>query len=82
VIANMGLAFLSLHTAGLEIATGQLVVLDVVGLPLLRRWHIVNVGGKTLSPAAEALRDFVLAQGEALIAAQFAGAVPAGTVVA
>jgi DNA-binding transcriptional LysR family regulator len=73
VIADMGLAFLSLHTAGLEVATGQLVVLDVVGLPLLRRWHIVNIGGKTLSPAAEALRAFVLEQGEALIAAQFAG---------
>jgi len=77
VIANMGLAFLSLHTAGLEIATGQLAVLDVVGLPLMRRWHIVNIRGKTLSPAAEALRHFVLEQGEALIAAQFAGAVPA-----
>jgi len=79
VIANMGLAFLSLHTAGLEIATGQLAVLDIVGLPLVRRWHIVNVGGKPLSPAAEALRYFVLEQGEALIAAQFAGAVPADT---
>jgi DNA-binding transcriptional LysR family regulator len=77
VIANMGLAFLSLHTAGLEIAAGHLVVLDVVGLPLLRRWHIVNVRGKPLSPAAEALRDFVLQQGEALIAAQFAGTMPA-----
>jgi LysR family transcriptional regulator, low CO2-responsive transcriptional regulator len=77
VIANMGLAFLSLHTAGLEISTGQLVVLDVVGLPLVRRWHIVNVRGKPLSPAAEALRYFVLEQGEALIARQFAGIVPA-----
>jgi DNA-binding transcriptional LysR family regulator len=77
VIANMGLAFLSLHTAGLEISTRQLVVLDVVGLPLVRRWHIVNVRGKPLSPAAEALRYFVLEQGEALIASQFAGVVPA-----
>ena len=82
VIANMGLAFLSLHTAGLEIATGQLVVLDVVGLPLVRRWHIVNIRGKALSPAAEALRHFVLEQGEALIAAQFAGTAPAGTAAA
>jgi len=82
VIANMGLAFLSLHTAGLEIATGQLVVLDVVGLPLMRRWHIVNIRGKPLSPATEALRDFVLEQGEAHIAAQFAGVVPADAEVA
>jgi len=77
VIANMGLAFLSLHTCGMEIGIGQLVVLDIIGLPLMRRWHIVNVQGKPLSPAAEALRYFVLEQGEALIAAQFAGVVPA-----
>jgi DNA-binding transcriptional LysR family regulator len=82
VIANMGLAFLSLHTAGLEISTGQLVVLDVVGLPIVRRWHIVNVRGKPLSPAAEALRYFVLAEGEALIATQFAGVVPADAAAA
>jgi DNA-binding transcriptional LysR family regulator len=76
VIANMGLAFLSLHTAGLEIETGQLVVLDIVGLPLVRRWHIVNLQGKPLSPAAEALRYFVLESGERLIAEQFAHAAP------
>ncbi|HXF44624.1 MAG TPA: LysR substrate-binding domain-containing protein [Burkholderiaceae bacterium] len=76
VIANMGLAFLSLHTAGLEIETGQLVVLDVVGLPLVRRWHIVNLHGKPMSPAAEALRYFVLERGEALIAQQFAAVAP------
>jgi DNA-binding transcriptional LysR family regulator len=82
VIANMGLAFLSLHTCGLELGIGQLVVLDVVGLPIVRRWHIVNVRGKPLSPAAEALRYFVLEQGEALIAAQFAGTVPASAMAA
>ncbi len=77
VIANMGLAFLSLHTAGMELETGQLVVLDVIGLPLMRRWHIVNVRGKPQSPAAEALRYFVLEHAEALLAKQFAGVVSA-----
>jgi DNA-binding transcriptional LysR family regulator len=77
VIANMGLAFLSLHTTGLELQTGNLVLLDVVGLPLLRRWHIVNLQGKPMSPPAEALRYFVLERGEALIAQQFGGVVPA-----
>jgi LysR family transcriptional regulator, low CO2-responsive transcriptional regulator len=76
VIAEMGLAFLSLHTAGLEIEVGQLCVLDVVGLPLMRRWHIVHLQGKPLSPAAEALRYFVLEKGEALIAQQFAALAP------
>ena len=77
VIANMGLAFLSLHTCGLELQTGQLVLLDVTGLPLYRRWHIINLRGKPLSPAAEALRYFVLEHGEALLASQFAQVVPA-----
>lgn len=76
VIANMGLAFLSLHTAGLEIETGQLHVLDVIGLPLIRRWHIVHLQGKPLSPAAEALRYFVLEKAEGLIAHQFAAVAP------
>ena len=71
VIADMGLAFLSLHTTGLEVQSGLLVVLDVVGLPMLRRWHIVHLQGKPLSPATEALRYFVLAHGAELIAAQF-----------
>jgi DNA-binding transcriptional LysR family regulator len=71
VIANMGLAFLSLHTTGLEVQSGLMVVLDVVGLPMLRRWHIVHLQGKPLSPATEALRYFVLEHGAGLIEAQF-----------
>ena len=76
VIASMGLAFLSLHTAALELAARELVVLDVVGLPLVRRWYIVNVQAKPLSPAAEAFRYFVLDQGERLLAEQFGKSVP------
>lgn len=76
VIANMGLAFVSLHTAALELSVGQLAVLDVPGLPLMRRWHIVNIQAKPLSPAAEAFRYFVLEQGEGLLAAQFGKSVP------
>ncbi len=76
VIANMGLAFVSLHTVALELSVGQLVVLDVPGLPLMRRWHIVNIQAKPLSPAAEAFRYFVLEQGEGLIAERFGRSVP------
>ena len=76
VIANMGLAFVSLHTVALELSAAQLVALDVPGLPLMRRWHIVNIQAKPLSPAAEAFRYFVLEQGERLLAEQFGKAVP------
>jgi DNA-binding transcriptional LysR family regulator len=67
VIANMGLTLLSLHTLGLELQAGQLVVLDIVGLPLKRAWHVVNLGSMTLSPAASAFRYFVLERGEAML---------------
>jgi DNA-binding transcriptional LysR family regulator len=76
VIAGMGLAFVSLHTVALELSVGQLVLLDVAGLPLVRRWHIVNVQGKTLSPAAESFRYFVMEEGERLLAEQFGKSVP------
>ena len=76
VIANMGLAFVSLHTVALELSVGQLVLLDVLGLPLVRRWHILHVRAKALSPAAEAFRYFVLDEGERLLAEQFGSSVP------
>ena len=76
VIANMGLAFVSLHTVALERSVGQLIVLDVAGLPLVRRWHVLHVRAKALSPAAEAFRYFVLEEGEGLLAEQFGKTVP------
>ena len=42
----------------------------------MRRWHIVNIQAKSLSPAAEAFRYFVLEQGEGLLAEQFGKSVP------
>jgi len=71
VIAGMGISFLSLHTTGLEIDTGLVGVLDVDGLPLVRRWQIAHVRAKLLSPAAEALRYYVLEHGERLLAQMF-----------
>ena len=45
---------------------------EVQGLPVMRRWHVVNNLAKTLSPAAEAFRHFILDRGEAFLAEQFA----------
>jgi DNA-binding transcriptional LysR family regulator len=67
VMAGMGLAFLSLHTVGLELAAGKLVRLDVKGTPVTRDWHVVSRQGKRLSPLAEAFRSFLAADGAALI---------------
>ena len=86
VMAGMGLSFLSLHTIGLEVRSGLLGILDVQGAPIVRSWNVVHLSGRTLSPAAEALRYFVLEHGEAMLAAHDAsllpGTPPAGPPVA
>lgn len=68
VMAGMGLSFLSLHTLGLELRSGLLAIVPVVGTPIVRTWNVVHMAGKTLSPAAEALRYFILEHGEAHLA--------------
>ncbi len=73
VMAGMGLAFLSLHTTALEVSTGGLHVLDIPGLPLVRRWQLVHHRGKLLSPPTEALRYYVLEQAESMLARLFPG---------
>lgn len=77
VIAELGLAFISLHTTTLEVSAGLLRILDVPGLPMVRRWQLVHLTAKLLSPPAEALRYYILEQGEALLAQRFPGLVVA-----
>ncbi|MDH4061732.1 MAG: LysR substrate-binding domain-containing protein [Aquincola sp.] len=64
VIAGMGLAFLSLHTLGLELRAGVLKRLDVEDTPVMRTWNLVRPQSRTLSPAAEAFRYFMLERAE------------------
>ncbi len=63
VRAGLGLSLVSGLTIELELETGRLAVLDVVGFPLRRRWYLVHRQGKRLSPAAAAFREF-LRQGD------------------
>jgi DNA-binding transcriptional LysR family regulator len=77
VRAGMGLAFLSLHTVAGELARGELRALDIRGLPLTRRWHIVSLPARPLAPAVEAFRYFVLEEGERLLAELFGARVAA-----
>jgi DNA-binding transcriptional LysR family regulator len=67
----MGISLLSLHTLGLELNHHLIAAPDTEGLPVMRRWHVVNNQAKTLSPAAEAFRYFILERGEAFLAQQF-----------
>ena len=78
VMAGLGIALLSLHTIGLELKSGLLATPDVEGLPIVRRWYVVNNLAKVLSPAAEAFRYFVLERGESFLAKEFGALQPAG----
>lgn len=74
VMAGLGVSLLSLHTIGLERRHGLIAVPAVEGLPLMRRWHLVNAAARLLSPAAEAFRYFMLEQAETHLATQFGDA--------
>lgn len=62
VIAGLGLGIVSLHSIQLEMETHSLTLLDVVGFPIQRYWHIVTREGKWLSPAAQAFKAYVIAE--------------------
>ncbi|HSW03121.1 LysR family transcriptional regulator [Aquabacterium sp.] len=68
VIAGMGVSFLSAHTISQELRAGALQVLDVQGFPLMLNWYVVHRRTKRLPPVAQAFKDFLLADGAALIA--------------
>ena len=63
VMANLGLAFLSLHSAALELQSGLLVSLDVTGLPLMRHWFVVAPDSSARNGHAAALRRFIIEHG-------------------
>jgi LysR family transcriptional regulator, low CO2-responsive transcriptional regulator len=78
VMANMGIAFLSEHAVGLEMSVGRLGRLRMEGLPVMRRWYVVHLKEKRLSPVASAFREFLLSEGAGLIASAVGeGASPA-----
>jgi DNA-binding transcriptional LysR family regulator len=66
VMADLGISFVSLHTVGLEVATGKLAILDIDETPISRAWHVVALNRGNPSPAAEAFRYFVLEKGASI----------------
>jgi DNA-binding transcriptional LysR family regulator len=67
VMARMGISLLSAHTIGLELAAEKLVMLNVIGLPVVRDWYAIHLKEKRLAPIAAAFRVFLLQQGAAII---------------
>lgn len=70
VQAGLGLGVVSIHTLEMELALDRLIMLDVAGFPLVRHWYAVHRQGKRFSAVAQAFLDFVMTEGEGLIAKQ------------
>ena len=69
VMAGMGMSFLSLRTVRQELASGHLALVDIAGLPIIRHWYVTHLSAKRLSPAAEALKRFLIEEGGPLVKA-------------
>ena len=78
VAANMGISLLSIHTLKLELQAGMLRILNVKGFPIIRLWHVVYPTNKQLSPTVEALRFYLLENGEDFLEREFSEIFPAG----
>lgn len=79
VMAGMGLAFISSHTVGLEIESGHLTSLDVIGCPVMRRWYVVHLSAKRLTPIATAFRQFVFDRAPGYLQETFGSTAPGRT---
>ena len=60
VMAGMGISLLSMHTLPLELKTGDVCILDVVGTPIERTWYVVHMTSKRLLPAGQRFRQFLM----------------------
>jgi DNA-binding transcriptional LysR family regulator len=74
VIADLGVALIGLHALALELHGGDLVLLDVRHTPIERRWHLVRLADKKLSPASQALWGFLASEAPAWLDRRFAEA--------
>lgn len=59
VAGGLGVAVLSASTLRAELASGELTILDVRGLPLERKWYVVYPVGKQLTPSSKAFMEYL-----------------------
>ena len=60
VAGGLGIAVLSASTIRAELSSGELVVLDVKGFPLKRKWHMVYPAGKHLAPSTKVFMEYMI----------------------
>ncbi len=71
VMAGLGIAVLSLHSVQLERDVNKLIVLDVKGFPLKRRWYAVHLKGKKLSLVAQTFLDYILEESHRVLGVKY-----------
>ena len=71
VMAGMGVSLISLHTLPLELKTGEVSLLDVIGTPIERTWYVVHMNSKRLLPAGRQFRNFLLDEAAPGLEAEF-----------
>ncbi len=71
VMAGLGIAVLSLHSVQLERDVNKLIVLDVEGFPLKRRWYAVHLKGKKLSLVAQTFLDYILEESHNVLGVKY-----------
>jgi len=69
VMAGMGIAFLSHHTFAIEVDGGRLVRLEVADTPVIREWNVVSRTDRPMTPALDALLEFLQSEGAAMMRA-------------
>lgn len=67
VMAGLGIAILSQHSVRLERSAGKLIMLDVEGFPIHRRWYAVHLKGRKLSLVAQTFLNFILEEGQEVL---------------
>lgn len=60
VMSNLGISFLAESTLTKELELGELIKLDVEGLPIERHWFMVHQSKKLLSPLASAFKEYLM----------------------
>jgi len=66
VAAGLGLGIVSLHTLQQELALKQVNVLDIVEMPIMRIWYLVHHQQKTISPALNLFKQFVVENAQSI----------------
>ncbi len=66
-MAGLGVALLSHHVFGMELAAGRLARLDVQDTPVLRQWNVVVRSDLAVTPAVQTLFDFLRDNGAELM---------------